>query len=148
MTFGVLEKVPLLDIENGSKLSGIICFWPMDPSYILLIWHGLRENIPTFESIKDIHRTIPGWFSSKRYKLLWLVVQPPLWKILVNWDDSSQYFWENKKWQPNHQPVTVRREVSWVARFFLPENHRRESPSFPKNLPDSVSKNRDTPIAG
>ena len=29
----------------------------------------------------------------------------PLWKILVNWDDEIPNIWENKKWQPNHQPV-------------------------------------------
>ena len=28
----------------------------------------------------------------------------PSEKILVNWDDYSHYIWENKKWQPNHQP--------------------------------------------
>ena len=32
----------------------------------------------------------------------------PLKNMKVNWDDeNSQYFWENKKWQPNHQPVLV-----------------------------------------
>ena len=29
----------------------------------------------------------------------------PLWKILVIWDDYSQYMGNIKKWQPNHQPV-------------------------------------------
>ena len=29
----------------------------------------------------------------------------PLWKILVNWDENSPIYGENKKWQPNHQPV-------------------------------------------
>ena len=36
----------------------------------------------------------------------WLVVGPPLWKIWVRqlgWL-ATQYFWENKTWQPNHQP--------------------------------------------
>ena len=30
---------------------------------------------------------------------------PPLWKIWVNWDEDIPNIWENKKWQPNHQPV-------------------------------------------
>ena len=47
------------------------------------------------------------WVSRFRSKVFWLVVKPPLWKVLVNWDDSSQYFWENNKWQPNHQPVAM-----------------------------------------
>jgi hypothetical protein len=32
----------------------------------------------------------------------WLVVSTPLKKILVNWDDYSQYMEKNV---PNHQPV-------------------------------------------
>ena len=35
----------------------------------------------------------------------WLVVGPPLWKILVNWDDDIPNIWENKIDVPNHQPV-------------------------------------------
>ena len=41
--------------------------------------------------------------------LYWLVVRPPLWKIWVRqlgWL-ATQYEWENKKWQPNHQPAIV-----------------------------------------
>ena len=30
------------------------------------------------------------WYNFKHYNS-WLVVGPPLWKILVNWDDYSQY---------------------------------------------------------
>ena len=34
----------------------------------------------------------------------WLVVYLPLWKILVSWDDYSQYsIWEDKVW--NHRPA-------------------------------------------
>ena len=48
---------------------------------------------------------IPGTVQSWEIGI-WLVVGPPLWKIWVRqlgwW--HSQYFWENKKWQPNHQP--------------------------------------------
>ena len=29
--------------------------------------------------------------------IFWLVVGPPLWKILVNWDDEIPNIWENKK---------------------------------------------------
>ena len=36
--------------------------------------------------------------------IIWLVVGPPLWKLLVSWDDDIPKIWENKKWQPNHQP--------------------------------------------
>ena len=28
----------------------------------------------------------------------------PLKNMKVNWDDDIPNIWENKKWQPNHQP--------------------------------------------
>ena len=38
----------------------------------------------------------------------WLVVGPPLWKILVKSIGMIiPNIWENKKWQPNHQPGFV-----------------------------------------
>ena len=35
----------------------------------------------------------------------WLVVGPPLWKIWKSIGMIVPNIWENKKWQPNHQPV-------------------------------------------
>ena len=32
----------------------------------------------------------------------------PLKNMNVNWDDEIPNIWENKKWQPNHQPVNHR----------------------------------------
>ena len=37
----------------------------------------------------------------------WLVVDLPLWKILVKWDDDIPNIWKNKKSVPNHQSVMV-----------------------------------------
>ena len=36
-------------------------------------------------------------------KPIWLVVEPPLWRIWINWDDYSQYM--EKQNVPNHQPA-------------------------------------------
>ena len=49
---------------------------------------------------------VVGPFAVQSHQLFfWLVVGPPLWKIMkVNWDDDIPNIWENKKWQPNHQP--------------------------------------------
>ena len=50
----------------------------------------------------------------------WLVVGPPLWKILVNWDDYSQYIyiymWENKKCS---KPPTRKGRVSSSRTFSM-----------------------------
>ena len=65
-----------------------------------------------------------------------LVVGPPLWNILVNWDDCSQYMRKCKKWQPNHQPVwyvgkSLRAKynvsswkITWFHRDFRPRHPR------------------------
>ena len=37
--------------------------------------------------------------------IIWLVVEPPLWIILVSWDDDIPNVW--KKNVPNHQPVII-----------------------------------------
>ena len=36
---------------------------------------------------------------------IWLVLWTPLKNMKVNWDDDIPNIWENKKWQPNHQPA-------------------------------------------
>ena len=38
-------------------------------------------------------------------KINWLVVGPPPWKIWKSIGMIIPNIWENKKWQPNHQPV-------------------------------------------
>ena len=54
----------------------------------------------------------------------WLVVGPPLWKIGVRqlgWLET-QLIWENKKWQPNHQPdniADIRRHMGYGARGMM-----------------------------
>ena len=37
--------------------------------------------------------------------MLWLMVSTPLKNMKVSWDDDIPNIWENKEWQPNHQPV-------------------------------------------
>ena len=34
----------------------------------------------------------------------WLYTHPSEKYEFVNWDDEIPNIWENKKWQPNHQP--------------------------------------------
>ena len=63
----------------------------------------------------------------------WLVVDLPLWKILVNWDDYSQYMESHKIHVPDHQPVytyytlynhiynqTTNQRITWNHRVFNP----------------------------
>ena len=55
------------------------------------------------------HRNIPSG-----PLFIWLVVGPPLWKIWKSIGMIIPNIWENKKWQPNHQPVIV----GWILRQF------------------------------
>ena len=57
------------------------------------------------------HHGFSTWF--------WLVAGPPLWKILVNWDDYSLYMGKYNSWQPNHQPV-----ILWYSFGCFDASHR------------------------
>ena len=41
----------------------------------------------------------------KDVKTGWWLGHPSEKYEFVNWDDEIPNIWENKKWQPNHQPV-------------------------------------------
>ena len=47
--------------------------------------------------------------SWSQHDRVWLVVWTPLKNMKVNWDDDIPNIWENKKWQPNHQPGVLGR---------------------------------------
>ena len=51
---------------------------------------------------------ISGYIGDWVYNHSWLVVSTPLKNMKVSWDDEIPNIWENKKWQPNHQPVLVK----------------------------------------
>ena len=46
-------------------------------------------------------------------KILWLVVEPPLWKIWKSVGISILNIWENKNHVPNHQPVLLFDQDAW-----------------------------------
>ena len=49
------------------------------------------------------------WFTPKNDEIVhyWLVVWTPLKNMNVNCDDDIPNIWENKKWQPHHQPDEI-----------------------------------------
>ena len=57
---------------------------------VLIVSKKVIPPVPTF-SVK-IFKLVGGWATPlKNYEF-------------VNWDDEIPNIWENKKWQPNHQP--------------------------------------------
>ena len=80
-------------------------WWP--PWIILASW---KAQSSTFYGLD------PNSSKVSTMNIYWLVVGPPLWKIWVRqlgwWD--SQVIWENKKWQPNHQPVMYHHCMSTI----------------------------------
>ena len=85
-----------------------------------LTWHKVRNWI--FSPIHSpscqwgwttqTNRLQKGWFDTLT-SLIWLVVGPPLWKIWTSIGMIVPNIWENKKWQPNHQPVIIRHPKLW-----------------------------------
>ena len=55
---------------------------------------------PTFRTSVPGVPDITGWWFQ------------PLWKIWVSWDDYIPNIWENKTWQPNHQPDHISANLS------------------------------------
>ena len=62
----------------------------------------------------------------------WLVVSTPLKNMNVNWDDYSQYFWQNKIDVPNHQPDNYYFQVFSIIFHPVPRVPRKLRP--PVNL--------------
>ena len=49
-----------------------------------------------------------------RWTIYWLVVQPPLWKILVNWDDEIPNIWRKKNGnQSTNQNLSSHIPIPW-----------------------------------
>ena len=66
--------------------------------YVILIYSDI---VPLYSHDNPIHNpmTIPISTSVSNMAIeiySWLVVEPPLWKIWVNWDDEIPNIWENK----------------------------------------------------
>ena len=69
-----------------------------------------RSKWPTFfqnpsPSLQTYPRELQKKWSWWLLHMVWLVVWTPLKNRKVNWDHEIPNIWENKKWQPNHQPV-------------------------------------------
>ena len=64
----------------------------------------------------------------------WLVVGPPLWKILVNWDDEIPNIWEIKN-VPNHQPAMIYRTHPYPILLLLVVSARQTPTSGSTKIP-------------
>ena len=67
--------------------------------------------------------TIPGW----------LVVGPPLWKIWTSIGMIIPNIWENRKWQPNHQPAgaSLLQSSRWRGQRILRHENLISSEQYP-----------------
>ena len=64
--------------------------------------HGERNGLPSFSHCP------PGiQLGNRQSSTGWWFFYPSEKYDFVNWDDDIPNIWENKKWQPNHQPVHV-----------------------------------------
>ena len=65
-------------------------FWPLWGPF----HNGFTKKTPCFSDIYIYTGLVGGWAT-------------PLKNMNVNWDDEIPNIWENKKWQPNHQPADL-----------------------------------------
>ena len=125
---GTIALICGIEAEQNSLQS----IWPVQKSYILvLLWVILDSQTPGLSCrwnpyvscFNHLQPSSPHVLTQplaansdfrKTHEIrreVWLVVGPPLWKIwksiVVNWDDDIPNKWENKKWQPNHQPGSL-----------------------------------------
>ena len=94
-----------LNIAGFKHVSNLI-----DPIYMAFFGQtqssaSWKINRTTWQENTTTWNKPTGTFTGFNGDFFWLVVGPPLWKNMkVNWDDDIPNIWENKKWQPNHQP--------------------------------------------
>ena len=65
------------------------------------------EDLRTHRGLADLLSTwSKPWKTPKCWEIRsgWWARATPLKNMNVNWDDEIPDIWENKKWQPNHQP--------------------------------------------
>ena len=80
---------------------------------------GYSRNLPGLIWREKIHHICSGdrdktdiyWFKDQSSDSIvtWLVVEPPLWKMMefVSWDDDIPNIWKNNPNVPNHQPESI-----------------------------------------
>ena len=59
---------------------------------LYLCLQGLCQKVKISRRVVQGYYLVGGWAT-------------PLKNMKVNWDDEIPNIWENKKWQPNHQPA-------------------------------------------
>ena len=81
------------------------------------------------------HRNICVSYAWVVIYIVWLVVWIPLKHMKINWDDEIPNIWQNRKWQPNHQPVDIRYPIYFEGFLTCWCRHRYskdDSPHHPR----------------
>ena len=94
-------------IENGHRNSGF-SHWKMG-GFSIVMGQFTRGSL----DVPRNHQPIRVTTSTIHH---WLVVDLPLWKILVSWDDDSQYM-EQKMFQTTNQIISTEQSY-WFFRLF------------------------------
>ena len=97
---------------------------------------GMQSSRPwSFELIFMMFQLIQfkilkKYYYKSRFFRTWLVGgwATPLKNMKVNWDDDIPNIWENKKWQPNHQPDEFQFRIQWIHIGCCPLIFTHDSP--------------------
>ena len=114
------QRVTATNILSWSiSMAGLVDVW----LFIAPNWQVDSPGIMAIDhSLKSVHGKM-GWGhssmseSSQRASEIpsWLVVGPPLWKIWKSIGMIIPNTWENKKWQPNHQPASLGQVIKKIT---------------------------------
>ena len=86
--------------------------WNMGGFHTWMVYFMENPNLKLVGGWSISIITIDGWGFNQsygdmdEYDIIWLVVEPPLWKMMefVSWDDDIPNIWKNQSHVPNHRP--------------------------------------------
>ena len=117
------------------KLGWILNSWCIFPWHPLIYMIYMVISVSGYRGISNLNRT-GWWFShpSEKYEF-------------VNWDDDIPQIWENKKWQPNHQPVflMVGNPLRTRAKTHVTPVFDDQRPGLPRMTQRVVEWDKDEP---
>ena len=99
----------ILEVDSNGKEQGLQTFHGELSTHgsQRIEWHDNRSDEHGFLTHVNMWNIVEhcGIVYDDIANIGWLVVDLPLWKILVSWDDDIPNMWKNNSHVPNHHPV-------------------------------------------
>ena len=132
----------ILEVDSNGKEQGLQTFHGELSTHgsQRIEWHDNRSDEHGFLTHVNMWNIVEhcGIVYDDIDNIGWLVVDLPLWKILVSWDDDIPNIWKNNSHVPNHHPVGLDKIYHNSPTFFqvLPWGQLPESNNWPNGAGD------------